>query len=188
MQKYKNMITVISSTNRKDSNSTKIAQHYYNVLKNNTLEEVKLLDLYDIPLAWYENDILKKDTQHLELRKIQEEFMISADKFVFIIPEYNGSFPGILKLFIDACSVYMMLETFKIGTKKAMLVGVASGRAGNVRGLDQFAGILNYLNVSVMPNLLPISSVHKLMDNEGNLTDEATLKVVQGQIDAFLKY
>lgn len=182
------MITVISSTNRKDSNSIKIAQHYYNVLKNNTLEEVKLLDLCDIPLAWYENDTLKKDTQHPELRLIQEKFMIPADKFVFIIPEYNGGCPGVLKLFIDACSVYMMLETFKIGTKKAMLVGVASGRAGNTRGLDQFTGILNYLNVSVLPNQLPISSVHKLLDSEGNVTDEATIKVVEAQIDAFLKY
>lgn len=182
------MITVISSTNRKDSNSAKIAQHYYNVLKNNTLEDVKILDLHDIPLSWYENDILKKDTQHPKLRKIQEEFMIPADKFVFIIPEYNGSFPGVLKLLIDTCSVYMMTETFKIGTKKAMLVGVSSGRAGNVRGLDQFSSILNYLNVSVFPNLLPISSVDKMFDDKGNLTDEATLKVASAQIDIFLKY
>jgi chromate reductase, NAD(P)H dehydrogenase (quinone) len=182
------MITIISSTNREGSNSTHIAKHYYNLLKNNTLEEVRFLDLKNIPLDWYENDSLKKETQHQELRKIQEQYIIPAEKFVFVIPEYNGSFPGVLKLFIDACSVYMMSETFKIGTKKAMLVGIAAGRAGNVRGLDHFAGILHYLNISVLPNLLPISSVGKLLDANGNVTDEATKQVIQAQIESFLMY
>ncbi len=182
------MITVISSTNREGSNSTHIAKHYYNLLKNNTLEEVCILDLKDIPLSWYENEGLKKENQHPELRKIQEQYLIPAEKFVFIIPEYNGSFPGILKFFIDACSIYMMTETFKIGTKKAMLVGIAAGRAGNVLGLDQFTSVLNYLNVSVLPNRLPISSVGKLLDADGNVTDEATIKVMQAQVESFLKF
>jgi chromate reductase, NAD(P)H dehydrogenase (quinone) len=182
------MITIISSTNRDGSNSSHIAKHYYNLLKNNTLEEVSLVDLKDIPLSWYENNGFKKENQHPELRKIQEQYMIPAEKFVFVIPEYNGSFPGVLKLFIDACSINMMTETFKIGTKKAMLVGVASGRAGNLRGLDQFTGVLNYLNVSVLPNRLPISTVGKLIDADGNVTDEGTKLAVQAQVESFLLY
>ena len=33
-----------------------------------------------------------------------QEIVTKTDKFIFVIPEYNGSFPGVLKVFIDACS------------------------------------------------------------------------------------
>ncbi len=183
------MITVISGTNRVGSNTLKIAKHYVQLLQKNSAEaeEIRLLDLANIPLSYYENDTLAGDSQHPELRKIQEDFIIPADRFVFVIPEYNGSFPGVLKMFIDVCSVYMMKESFKIGTKKALLVGVASGRSGNLRGLEHFSGVLNYLNVIVLPNHLPISSVHKLMDSEGNVTDADTVKATEAQVVDFLK-
>jgi NAD(P)H-dependent FMN reductase len=183
------MITVISSTNRVGSNSLKIAKHYVQLLQTQSAEneEVRLLDLANIPMSFYENETLSGDSQHPELRKIQEDFIIPADRFVFVIPEYNGSFPGVLKMFIDVCSVYMMKESFKIGTKKALLVGVASGRSGNLRGLEHFTGVLNYLNIIVLPNHLPISSVHKLMDSEGNVTDADTIKATEGQVVDFLK-
>jgi chromate reductase, NAD(P)H dehydrogenase (quinone) len=181
------MITVISSTNRKGSNSIKIAKHYVQLLEKHSTEEVKLLDLETIPMSWYENEGLKADHHHPELKKIQEDCIIPAERFVFIIPEYNGSFPGVLKLFIDACSLYKMGESFKVGTKKALLAGVASGRAGNLRGLEHFSGVLNYLNVIVMPNRLPISSVHALFDESGAVKDESTLKVTEMQVVDFLK-
>jgi hypothetical protein len=35
-------------------------------------------------------------------------------------------------------------------------------------------------------NKLPISMVDKMMDKEGNITDESTLKAMNDQIDEFL--
>ncbi len=181
------MITVISGTNRMDSNSLKVAKHYVQLLEKHSTEEVKLLDLATIPMIWYENEGMKADNHHPELKKIQEDCIIPAERFVFIIPEYNGSFPGVLKLFIDACSMHKMSESFKVGIKKALLAGVASGRAGNLRGLEHFTGVLNYLNVIVLPNRLPISSVHTLFNEHGVISDESTLKVSEIQVLDFLK-
>jgi NAD(P)H-dependent FMN reductase len=48
--------------------------------------------------------------------------------------------PGSLKLFIDACSVREYKQNFK--GKKAALVGIASGRAGNLRGMDHLTGVM----------------------------------------------
>ncbi len=104
-----------------------------------------------------------------------------------MIPEYNGSYPGILKFFLDACSIREYNASFH-GGKKAGLLGVASGRAGNLRGLDQLTGVLNYLKISVMPIHQPISSIEKLMNEGGEITDKNTQQVILNHIKEFIVY
>jgi NAD(P)H-dependent FMN reductase len=71
---------------------------------------------------------------------------------------------------------------------KACLVGVSTGRAGNLRGMEHLTNILNYLKINVYHNKLPISRVDTLMDAQGNLTDADTLKVIDWQLEGFLKF
>jgi chromate reductase len=117
-----------------------------------------------------------------KFQQLLEEFIIPAEKFVFIVPEYNGSFPGILKLFIDA------IHPDTNRGKKAALVGVATGRAGNLRGLDHLTSVLHYLGIYVHPNKLPISSVTTLLDQNGILKDDATEAVLNKQIKEFVHW
>jgi NAD(P)H-dependent FMN reductase len=112
--------------------------------------------------------------------------MVPANKFIFVIPEYNGGFPGIVKLFIDACSIRAYKPTFK--NKKAALVGVATGRAGNLRGLDHMTGVLNHVGTIVMPKQLPISSIENLVNGNGEITDPNTIKVIEEYVDNFLAF
>ncbi len=58
--------------------------------------------------------------------KIENEILIPTQKFIFIIPEYNGTFPGVLKAMIDNSDIIRY-------HKKAILTGVSSGRAGNFK-------------------------------------------------------
>jgi NAD(P)H-dependent FMN reductase len=81
-----------------------------------------------------------------------------------------------------------MKDTFKRGDKKALLVGVSSGRAGNLRGLIHLTGMLNYLNITVHPNQLPISRVETLFNAENSIIDNDTLKVTNMHIEEFLNY
>ena len=180
------MITVISGTNRRNSEALQFAKHYYQVLSRLSTEEVKLLDLENIPHDWFHPDMYEEAAQSESLSKIQDEFMLPATKFVFVLPEYNGGFPGVLKLFIDACSIRRYKDTFS--GKKAALVGIASGRAGNLRGLDQMTGILNHVGTVVFPKRLPISSIDKLLDDQGNITDNGTLRAIEQQMKAFLVF
>jgi chromate reductase, NAD(P)H dehydrogenase (quinone) len=117
----------------------------------------------NIPLMHAE--MYTPDGQHPAISKMQDEYIDQAQLLVIISPEYNGSFPGVLKLFIDAVSAKAYKTTF--GGKKAALIGVANGRAGNFRGMEHLTGILNYLNITVMPNKLPVSSVSNyVFDNQ----------------------
>lgn len=173
------MITVISGTNRKGSECLRFAQAYQTILKEVTAEEVKLLALEDIPHDWYFPEMYQKGNQAPSLVKLQDEFILPAEKLVYVISEYNGGFPGAVKIFLDACSVRELKPSFK--GKKAALVGVATGRAGNLRGMDHLTGVLHHLGTIVLPNKLPISKIKSLMDAEGNIVDEGTLEVMKKQ-------
>ena len=72
--------------------------------------------------------------------------------------------------------------------KEALITGNSTGRAGNLRGMDHLADILNYLKITVHPNKLPLSSVNTLMDAEGKFTDAGTLYAINSQLDEFLKW
>ncbi|MCS7153782.1 MAG: NAD(P)H-dependent oxidoreductase [Bacteroidia bacterium] len=75
--------------------------------------------------------------------------------WVWVVPEYNGSFPGIVKVFIDA----LPRETLR--GRRAGLIGVSDGRFGNLRGLEHLTGILHYCQMTVEPfraHLMRISS------------------------------
>lgn len=180
------MITVISGTNRRNSGALEFARLYASILASKTSVPVKVLELENIPHDWFHPDMYEKNGQSESLARLQDEFMLQAEKFIFIIPEYNGGVPGALKLFIDGCSVREYKRTFS--GKKAALVGIATGRAGNLRGIDHLTSILNHMGTVVLPNKLPISSIEKLMNEGGGITDDATRKVIEKQVEEFLAF
>jgi chromate reductase, NAD(P)H dehydrogenase (quinone) len=180
------MITVISGSNRRNSACRYVALAYADALRTLTSEEVKILLLDDIPHDWFHPLMYTEEYQTDSLTQIQSEYMIPAEKVVYISSEYNGSFPGVLKLFIDGCSVRQYKATFK--GKKAALVGVATGRAGNLRGMDHLTGVLNHVGTIVMPNKLPISRVQDISEKSGEITDSAALKVLLQHAEEFLAF
>lgn len=180
------MITIISGTNRRGSATEKFAKHFYKLVKSKTKQPVKYFSLQKLPDDILHVAMYNGKKQSKALRKIQEEIMIPAEKFIFISPEYNGSFPGVLKLFLDACSIHEYKPTFN--GKKAGLVGIASGRAGNLRGMDHLSTVLNHVGTEVMGAKLPISKCEDLVDGKGVISDKGTLAAIESHVDAFLKY
>ncbi|MFC4263728.1 NADPH-dependent FMN reductase [Ferruginibacter yonginensis] len=166
------MITIIVGTNRKGSNSKKIALIYHQLLTEVGVES-KVLSL-DEHLVYEKNDAFTS---------MEATFLKPAERFIFIVPEYNGSYPGILKLMIDNSDVYNVWSS-----KKALLTGVSTGRAGNLRGLEHFTGALLHLKMNVHYNRLPLSVVHTMLDENGALTHEPTLNTIKAQINEFLAY
>ncbi|MGB4959783.1 MAG: NAD(P)H-dependent oxidoreductase [Saprospiraceae bacterium] len=176
------MITVISGTNRPNSKTELIARQCCQLLKSID-ENVRYIDLQNLNIDMIGPQMYLDDGQHPYIAQIQEEILIPSDQWLIVSPEYNGSFPGILKLFIDALSVRRSKETFS--SKRAALIGVATGRAGNFRGMEHLTGILNYLNVIVMPNKLPISSIHHFLGSAGEPdveTNELLLQFVKEMV------
>ncbi|HXS37190.1 MAG TPA: NAD(P)H-dependent oxidoreductase [Flavipsychrobacter sp.] len=166
------MITVISGTNRKDSMTIKVAELYHRQLSEK-LPDVSLFSLEGKSIC----------ERNEELKRLEQQYLIPAEKFVFIMPEYNGSFPGILKLLMDNSDIKKCWWY-----KKAMLVGVADGRGGNSRGIDHMTNILHYLKVHVLHNKLPLSRINEEISDEGILLKDRTALAINDQIDDFLKF
>lgn len=166
------MYLIISGTNRIGSNTLKVAKEYQRLLKERSVSAV-LFSLEELNLL----------TRNADFEKVENELITPIHNYIFISPEYNGSFPGALKLLFDNGKSHAIWWH-----KKALLTGVSTGRAGNLRGMDHLASVLNYLKVMVHHNRLPISSVDKLMDEHGHFKDEGTLKAINQQLDEFIKW
>jgi len=177
------MITVISGTNRPNSNTEIFAKYYFQELKKKSKGKVKFLSLTELNEIITPTGMYEADHQHEAIRKIQDEFILPANRLVILSPEYNGSFSGIIKYFIDAISIRKYKETFR--GKNALLVGVATGRAGNLRGLGHLAHILMHVGMHVHPSQMPFSSVGALIEN-GKLKDKSTRKAVREHIAGWL--
>jgi NAD(P)H-dependent FMN reductase len=173
------MITIVSGTNRLASNSLKIAKYYQNQLIKRGLQS-ELLNLQELPENFIGSDLYGKRSDEFE--KTQQLISKTA-KFLFVIPEYNGSFPGVLKTFIDACNFPASFYD-----KKVCLVGVSSGKYGNVRGIEHFNGVCAYLHMQVMPMRLHIANIKDELNENDELFKEDTLKFTAQQIEKFIAF
>ncbi|WP_207427899.1 NADPH-dependent FMN reductase [Pedobacter sp. SYSU D00535] len=174
------MTTIIASTNRPDSYTLKVAEYYQRKLKELGME-AGILSLANLPEGIIHPEMYEK--HKLASWEPVQELVSATSKFLFVIPEYNGSFPGILKLFIDTCK---FPESFS--GKKAALVGVSTGKYGNIRGLDHFTGVCHYINMHVLPLRIHIPYINKELDETGNFFKEDTLKFTSQQIRQFVDF
>ncbi|HNB81106.1 MAG TPA: NAD(P)H-dependent oxidoreductase [Chitinophagaceae bacterium] len=165
------MITIISTTNRVGSNTLKVSKEYQRIFSEEGME-TSLLSLEDFHSFHRDDDFIA----------LEEKYLIPATKFVFIMPEYNGSFPGIFKLLMDLSNIRLCWNF-----KKVMLVGVADGRAGNLRGIDNMTNMCHYMKMNVYHDKLPISSLKKEMEN-GVFIQDHTLAAIRNQIRGFISF
>jgi len=173
------MITIIAGTNRKNSNSLKVAQYYQHQLDLKGWGS-EVLSLETLPQNFITSDLYGARSEAFQ--PIQDR-ITQTTKFIFIIPEYNGSFPGVLKAFIDAC---LFPDSF-VG-KKAALVGISSGKYGNIRGVEHFTGVCHYLNLHTLPLRIHIPYIKDELNEERAFYKEDTLRFTNQQIEEFIQF
>ena len=173
------MTTIIAATNRELSNTMKLAKYYQQQLSLKG-HDAEILSLTELPDNLIHTDLYGKRSEEFQI--IQDK-VTATTKFIFVIPEYNGSFPGVLKTFVDACK---FPESFY--GKKAILVGLSSGKYGNVRGIDHFTGICHYINMHVLPLRIHIPSINAEFDADGNLFKEDTVRFTEQQMGMILDF
>jgi NAD(P)H-dependent FMN reductase len=93
------------------------------------------------------------------------EKMKRADGLVIVSPEYNHSFPGLLKHVLDTC-----LEEYI--HKAAAVVGVSAGPFGGARGIQNLLPVLRELGLVATFTDLYFSNVGKAFDAQGKLLEE----------------
>ncbi|GAB4125601.1 MAG: hypothetical protein OHK0045_09970 [Raineya sp.] len=174
------MISIVVGTNRDHSKSEVVAAYYQVILEKKGLAS-QIVHLKDLPenfinTALYQN--AGKDEQFNRLR----EAVISVEKLIFIVPEYNGSFPGVLKAFIDGMPYPKGFED-----KKIALVGLSSGVQGGALALSHLNDIFSYLNAHVLGQKVKLIQIEKNLEN-GQITNELYNQLIENQIDKFITF
>lgn len=173
------MYTIISATHRPGSNTLRIAEIYLQMLQDQGIE-AELLSLEDLPHDFIFTDSFGKRSERFQ--QIIDHYILPAEKFILVAPEYNGGMPGILNAFIDAVNP----DPFR--DKKVALVGVSSGRGGNMRGMEHLSNCLHYLGVFVYPGHVPLSRVLTMLDGKVKEEKEYLQQALSKQIEGFVKY
>lgn len=168
-------IHILSATDRPDSNALKVARYTDQFLSKKA--RTKIFSLKDFPLE----DVVggKYNDKPSSVEEFNDKFL-DADGFVFVIPEYNGGFPGILKLFYDYLPFPKAFQKTPI-----CLIGEAAGAFGALRPVEQFSQLLIYRQAHIFPERMFIQRVNDSFDEEEGLSSEKMNTLWLQQLDRF---
>jgi len=155
-------ILVICGTNRPGASAHKVADivHRHYAAANVPASYLSLVELP--PEAFSPEAYGNKPAKVVEIQKR----VLDASGLHLVVPEYNGSFPGVLKYFID---LLKFPESFQ--HKPVAFVGEAAGMWGALRSVEQLQQIFAYRNAYLYPDRVFIPNVNAKLDGEGRLID-----------------
>jgi NAD(P)H-dependent FMN reductase len=116
-------ILLISGTNRPDSSTLRVAQRIEELYRQAQVR-CEMLSLEQLPLEIFSPQAYAQKPS--TFRPLQEK-VLDAGGLHVVLPEYNGSFPGVLKYFIDLLKFPESCEQRKLGRgagRRAAPVGV----------------------------------------------------------------
>ena len=173
------LITLLAGTNRPNSRARRLA-NYYKTLLTDMGAPSQILDLAELPADFIASALYANAGQHPGFNQLAT-MLDASDKLVIITPEYNGSFPGVLKAFIDG-----LPYPGGIRGKKAALIGLSSGGQGGLLAMTHLTDILMYLGTTVLPQRVRLPYIDQDLTVEGELRHELSRQLLQEQAAALL--
>lgn len=174
------MITILSGTNRHDSTTfqiAKMAEQYLQKLPTT----VQILDLKILPENLFQPHHYKEGIP-LSFRPF-ETMLAQAHGILVVVPEYNGSYPGVLKYFLDLLPPKTLYE------KPTGFIGLGSGDLGGRTPVEQLQTVFLYRHAHLFgPNLL-IRKVNKTLDDtKTHFLDESLEERFQQLLQSFVGF
>jgi chromate reductase len=167
-------LLIISGTNRNEAISPSVANTYLKMATEVGFS-VEIIDLRELPADYINTALYENSGKNSDFNPIRIK-MKAAKKYLFVVPEYNGSFPGVLKAFIDGLD---FPDTFR--GKKAAVVGVSAGVMGGALALSHLSDILNYCGTSVLARKPRFTKISANIAN-GLVVNESYLDQIQKQV------
>jgi NAD(P)H-dependent FMN reductase len=161
-------IPVILGTTRKGRMSANPAKFVFGQLQKRSNVATELIDIAELKIPVDDAGETAKDPRF-------SAAMERADALVIVTPEYNHSFPGLLKHVLDTC----LKEYIH---KAAGIVAVSAGVFGGARAIENLQPVLRELGLVSIFWDVNFGSVQKVFDENGRLLDQAFI----GRTDKFL--
>ncbi|MCS6929128.1 MAG: NAD(P)H-dependent oxidoreductase [Saprospiraceae bacterium] len=172
-------IAILSGSTRLSRQSHRVALALKKWLEQHTSHSAEVLDL-----AEYRFPILEEVlSRHPEPPEGLEDFAYhirQADAYLFVSPEYNGSYTAALKNAID----YLKEQEF--ARKVIGVVSVSSGPLGGIRAALAMQQLVLGIAGYPIPQMLTVGQVQQRFDEEGHLLDASFEKNVRHFLESFL--
>lgn len=167
------MIKIIVGTNRRASISEKIAVQYLEIFEE-LGQPSEIISLSDLPEDFVFSALYENNGKNPAFNKVHEQVK-EGSKYVFIVPEYNYSFPGILKAFIDG-----MTYPNSFRHKKCAMVGISSGVGGGSIAMSHLTDVFHYLGMHVLAFKPRLAKIEENM-SDNLLTNRLYLDLLREQ-------
>lgn len=171
-------IHILSSTDRSGSNALKVSTYVKGLMEKKA--DVTLFSLKDFP---FQDVVGGRYGQEIDSVNEFNENFLDADGFLFVVPEYNGGFPGVLKLFIDYLPFPRALYM-----KPVSFIGEAGGSFGALRPVEHLQQILAYRKALIYTERMFISRVNDTFDPGEGLKSDMLQGLLEDQVEGFIKF
>lgn len=172
-------LKIISSTDRPNSKSLEVS-NYVKTLYETEGVNPEVISLEDFPLSDVVGGLYGDKIPSIHNFR---EPILTADALLFVIPEYNGGFPGVLKMFIDYLPFPGAFEKIPMA-----FIGVAAGAFGGLRPVEQFQMVANYRNAIQFPERVFINRVSSEFDPKTGLKNDFQQQLLEAQTKKFIRF
>lgn len=142
-------------------------------------ELVRLLDLRDLPEGIFQSRHYGAPPP--EFAPFQQ-LILDAQGLVVVVPEYNGSFPGALKYFIDLLKFPNSLRQMPVA-----FVGLASGKFGALRAVEQLELVFQYREAHIFAKRIFFPAVEKAIV-DGQIQDDFVAGLFRTMLTEFADF
>lgn len=164
-------INVILGSSRRNS----LGRHVLNYLKKQqqSYEEemsvkLNLIEIGDYDLPFFYEALPPLGNPDRKLKENEQKWvddMAQADGFIFLTPEYNHSFPAVLKNGIDYLST-------QLADKPSLVMTYANNARGGQFGGLELTPVLERLGNLVLPKPIAIANVQQHFNENGDLLED----------------
>ena len=96
-----------------------------------------------------------------------KEVVSRATGVVMSTPEYHGGYSSVIKLVIENLGFPSVLAG-----KPVALLGVAAGRIGAIKALENLRSVCSHVGALVLPGPVSVARVREVFDQDGRCQDE----------------
>jgi len=165
-------IPVILGTARQGRESEHAAHFVFEQTKKRANVETELIDVSSLPMRLDDAGEQMKDPAF-------SATVERCDGLIIVTPEYNHSFPGLLKHALD-----MNLKEYI--HKAVGICGVSAGAFGGARVIEHLLPVMRELGLVAIFEDVNFGKVGTLFDERGNLLDENYVRRVDKFLDELI--
>lgn len=173
-------IIIIVGTNRTNSMSAQVAAYYQKILSQYHAESL-IVDLVNLPKDFTSTALYENSGKNEGFNALRS-FLDQAERFIFIVPEYNGSYPGVLKAFIDG-----LPYPNSFNNKKAALVGLSSNMQGAAVALSHLNDVFSYLGMNTLALRVKLAHIRSHF-KDGAITNSLYQELIEMQAQQLINF